>query len=67
MITIRYPDGRHSHLDDKFLPNVCLDMTGGGRTPDETYNAMALQDLLVRKGRAEIKGVVIHFQQGGSV
>ena len=44
---------------DSMLPDVCLQICGGGYTAGQTADAMAIQSQVERDGVAEYKGVTI--------
>ena len=46
-------------VEYKFLPNVCLQLTGGGYTASQTANAMILQADVERDGVGKYKGVTV--------
>jgi len=43
------------------LPEICLLIAGGGNTPDQTANAMALMSELETHKTATVKGVLIEL------
>lgn len=46
-------------VEDKYLPNVCLQICGGGWTEKQTGNAMLLQADVERDGVGKYKGVTV--------
>ena len=46
-------------LEDKFLPNICLQICGGGYTAGQTTSAMILQRDVERDGVGKYKGVTV--------
>ena len=46
-------------VEDKFLPNICLQLTGGGWTTQQTAKAMLLQADVERDGVGKYKGVTV--------
>ena len=46
-------------FNDALLPNVCLQLTGGGWTASQTANAMLLQADVERDGVGKYKGVTV--------
>lgn len=44
---------------DSMLPDVCLQICGGGYTAGQTANAMALQSQVEQDGVGKYKGVTI--------
>ena len=46
-------------VEDKYLPNVCLQICGGGDTEKQTINAMILQADVERDGVGKLKGVTV--------
>ena len=54
-------------LEDKFLPNICLQICGGGWTASQTANAMRLQADVERDGVGKLKGVTVKKVKGENV
>ena len=46
-------------FDDAYLPDVCLQICGGGWTEKQTINAMLLQADVERDGVGKYKGVTV--------
>ena len=46
-------------FDDALLPNICLQIAGGGWTASQTANAMRLQADVERDGVGKHKGVTV--------
>ena len=46
-------------FNDALLPNICLQLTGGGYTASQTANAMILQRDVERDGVGKYKGVTV--------
>ena len=46
-------------LPDSMLPDVCLQICGGGYTASQTANAMLLQADVERDGVGKYKGVTV--------
>ena len=46
-------------LPDSMLPDVCLQIVGGGWTASQTANAMLLQADVERDGVGKYKGVTV--------
>lgn len=59
MLRITHKDGRTVELPDKLLPNVCLQIAGGGWTSKQTAEAMRLQAELNEYGTVKFKSVTL--------
>lgn len=46
-------------LEDKFLPNICLQIAGGGWTSTQVGKAMLLRADVERDGVGKYKGVTV--------
>ena len=46
-------------FNDALLPNICLQICGGGWTASQTANAMLLQADVERDGVGKYKGVTV--------
>lgn len=46
-------------FNDALLPNICLQICGGGYTASQTANAMILQRDVERDGVGRYKGVTV--------
>ena len=46
-------------VEEKYLPNICLQICGGGYTASQTANAMILQRDVERDGVGKYKGVTV--------
>lgn len=51
------------NIDEKQLASICVEMAGGGYTPEQVANAMTIQDTLITAGEYTLKsGVVIKLE-----
>lgn len=44
---------------DHLLPNICLQLAGGGYSESQTRKAMALQAQVETKGEGRLRGVIV--------
>ena len=44
---------------DQYLPNICLELAGGGYTAAQTAKAMVLQNKVLEKGKTKIGKVTL--------
>lgn len=63
MIRVKFRDGSERTFADKLMPNVCLQLCGGGYSTSQTARAMTLQSELAEKKAANLKGIVITVEE----
>lgn len=59
MITVEKRGTATKTFKDALLPDVCLQVCGGGYTASQTTNAMILQRDVERDGVGKYKGVTV--------